>query len=286
MSTDSFKASIWSATILDNFNDEMVFKNCANTDYEGEIKGKGDIVKIHSVGRVTVATYTPGVTSISPETLDGATMPFPVNQADYFAFEVDDVDAAQMQPNVMAAGMKEAAFAFANAADEYVAAKIAAGVASANIADAVVVGGSNTSAYRLLVRMQRLLNDANTPRSGRWAVGPYQLLEELLLDPRFVSFGTSSSRGTIMSGLIEELLGFKLYFSNNTPVSGSEYSLLGGCTQAVTFANNIPENSTEAYRPQDAFSDAVKGLHLYDCMVTRPKNLVKVPVTFADGLGE
>lgn len=279
MSVANFKPTIWAATILDNYNDRAVYKSLVNTDYEGEIKGVGDTVKIHSIGRVTVSTYTANSTSITPEELDGASQNLTITQADYFAFKVDDVDAAQIKANVMGAGMKEAAWGMADTADAWLAGIIDAGVATANTVDAVTVGGSDTDAYRVLVRMQRLLNDANTPKSGRWVAAPNWFLEELLLDPRFVSFGTSENRNTAMSGMIESLLGFRLEFTNNAPVTGSQYSLLGGCKEAVTFADSIPEGSPEAYRPQSSFSDAVKGLHVYGAKVTRPNNLVKVPIT-------
>ena len=37
---------------------------------------------------------------------------------------------------------------------------------------------------------------------------------------------------------------------------------------AATYAEQL--NDTEAYRPESSFSDALKGLHLYGCKVTRP----------------
>jgi hypothetical protein len=45
---------------------------------------------------------------------------------------------------------------------------------------------------------------------------------------------------------------------------------------ATTLAEQI--SSVEAYRPQDSFGDAIKGLHLYGSRVVRPEALVAVDV--------
>jgi len=52
--------------------------------------------------------------------------------------------------------------------------------------------------------------------------------------------------------------------------------LVAGHSMATTFADQI--NSIEAYRPQDSFSDALKGLHLYGAKVVRPEALVACDV--------
>ena len=41
-----------------------------------------------------------------------------------------------------------------------------------------------------------------------------------------------------------------------------------GTSHAITFASQI--NKVEPFRPQDSFSDAVKGLQVYGAKVVRP----------------
>ena len=43
---------------------------------------------------------------------------------------------------------------------------------------------------------------------------------------------------------------------------------------AVAFDEQI--NKVEAYRPQDAFEDALKGLYVFGALVTRPKEIVVI----------
>ena len=50
MTLNNFIPQIWSARLLQNLNEAHVFANLVNRDYEGEIKGVGDTVKINAIG--------------------------------------------------------------------------------------------------------------------------------------------------------------------------------------------------------------------------------------------
>lgn len=54
--------------------------------------------------------------------------------------------------------------------------------------------------------------------------------------------------------------------------AASDSTLIAGHPMGLTFAEQI--NKVEAFRPQDSFSDAIKGLHLYGAKVVRPEALV------------
>ena len=73
--------------------------------------------------------------------------------------------------------------------------------------------------------------------------------------------------------------GFKVSESNNVPVSGSAYTVIAGYRGAATYAEQI--NDPVGYAPEDAFSEAMKGLHLYGAKVTRPYALASVVATSA-----
>ena len=42
-------------------------------------------------------------------------------------------------------------------------------------------------------------------------------------------------------------------------------------SKAIAFVEQI--NKVEAYRPQDAFSDAIKGLYTFGALITRPDEI-------------
>jgi hypothetical protein len=283
MSVNNFIPTVWAASLLENLNDAHVYANCVNRDYEGEIKDAGDTVRINSIGRVTIGTYTKNTWNLTPEVLDGAGQTLTITESDYFYFGIDDVDKAQAKGDFRSKAMREAAWGMADEVDTFLAALIAAGVASEGQLDARVLGtgGGDLDAYELLVDMGTRLDEMNTPRNDRWLVAPPWFMGILLKDPRFTSFGTAANLSTAMQASIKTMSGFDLMYSNNVPVSGDAYTLLGGYKGAATFANSVPEGQPEAFRSHDGFADVVRGLHVYGAKVTRPDNLVSCAVTKA-----
>jgi biopolymer transport protein ExbD len=103
-----FRPTIWASKLIVDVDEAFVFANLANRDYQGEITGKGNIVKINEIGSITVNDYTENA-DITIQTLTGAQKELVIDQAKYFAFNVDDVLAAQANVNVMSAAMQKAA---------------------------------------------------------------------------------------------------------------------------------------------------------------------------------
>ena len=120
MALDQFKPTIWSRRFIVNTDKALVFRNVVNRNYEGEIR-YGNILKINEIGDVTVSDYSAS-SGVSWQDVDDAQKTLIIDQKKYFAFAVDDVDAVQMNVNVMDGVMQKAAFAVANEIDEYIAA--------------------------------------------------------------------------------------------------------------------------------------------------------------------
>ena len=284
MSLDNYIPAIWAAALLENLNDKHVYASCYNHDFEGDISSVGDSVRINTIGRVTIGTYTKNSTTITAETLDDAQQTLMITESKYFAFEIDDIDKVQQKPKAMGNAMLEAAWGLADTADAFLATQLTASVASGNLltaATSVGTGATDNDAYEILVDLGVKL-DENNAGEDRWVVIPPWFHGMLLKDPRFVSFGTPENRKSIRNGSVGQTInGFTVKVSNNVPVSGSAYDVLAGYTGAATFAEQIPEGSPEAYRPEGAFSDALKGLHLYGAKITRPNALSKIVATSA-----
>lgn len=274
MSIDTFIPEVWSKKLLTSLKNAHVFASLCNTDYEGEIAEQGDTVRINSIGRPTIATYTKGVTSIVPEQLTTAQRSLVVDQAKYFAFEVDDVDRRQAAGDVLPEALNEAAYGLRDVADQYIEELMRAGVQASNALGAVSVPAASPQyAYeKILVPLKVVLDEANVPTDGRWVVVPAWLHGMLLLDNRFVDASASGSADALRNGFVGRAAGFDIHVSNNLPVvTGDDSSVIAGHRMATSYAEQI--NKTEAYRPQDSFSDAVKGLHLYGAKVVRPNCL-------------
>src|SRR4051812_16225520 len=101
MAIQKFRPEIWSANLLVALRASLVYSAFTNRDYEGEIAEAGDTVRITSIGRPSIQTYTPNNTVITPEQVNDSQRTLVVDQSKFFAFAVDDVDARQAKGNVL-----------------------------------------------------------------------------------------------------------------------------------------------------------------------------------------
>ena len=281
MALDNFIPELWSAELLVNLKNQLVFGNplVINRNYEGEVSRFGDTVRINSIGAVSVSSYTKNSNHSAPETLSDSQMVLTIDQAKMFNFQIDDVDRAQQNPKLMSAAMFEAAFALANEADTHIANLLDAGVPSGNVLTDVAYDNTFEDYYEALVDLGVKLDENNAPASGRWAIMKPSVVGVLRKDDRFVSFGTEANRAVAAggTGVLGTVAGFNILVSNKVPTGdGGNPQILAGHNMAATFADQI--ESIEAYRPELRFADAMKGLHVYGSKVVRPELLAKVEV--------
>ncbi len=285
MALDNFIPELWSAELLVNLKNQLVWASdsIVNRNYEGEVSRFGDTVRINSIGAVSVSDYVKNSNHAAPETLSDSQMVLTIDQAKMFNFQIDDVDRAQQNPKLMSAAMREAAYALANTTDDFVSALINSAVPAANTltdVDADAADGSEDErVYRALVDLSVKLDENNTPTDGRYAVMKPVLVGKLRKDDRFVSFGTEANRAVAGGGtaVLGTIAGFTIVVSNKVPAGdGTNPQIIAGHNWASTFADQI--ESLEAYRPELRFADAMKGLHVYGGKVIRPELLAKVEV--------
>lgn len=271
MAITYFIPEVWSATLQSSLKKVSVFTQpgVCNRNYEGEISGAGDTVKITSISRPTIATYTKNSTTITPETLTDAQRSLLIDQSKYFSFEVDDIDLRQAKAGgaLMSEAAAEAAYGLADVADQYVAA-LYSGVDSANAISTYSVTTA-AKAVEQLVALKVKLDNANVPSAGRYVIVPPWYHGLLLLDDRFVRADASGTTDALRNGVMGRAFGFDVYVSNNCiNVTGDDWIVQAGIPSAITFAESILK--VEAYRPENAFSDALKGLHVYGAKLVRP----------------
>ncbi|HET9109672.1 MAG TPA: hypothetical protein VFN78_02490 [Ktedonobacterales bacterium] len=300
MSLNSFIPELWSDELLVALRKELVFANLCNRDYQGEISRMGDTVRISGIGDVTISNYTKDTDISAPQALTDAQTMLVINQAKYYNFEVDDVDAAQQQPKVMQEAMSRAAYGIALGMDSFLAgfytdvpAANAIGTSGSPVTPALGTQaniGGGTTVYDYLVVLNQYLTQNLVQKSGRWAVVPPWVTTLLTQDIRFTSFNTPEANARIATGMgdasrgqsgdayIGRINGMDIYESNNAAhlggtvgQAGSQDVVLAGHNMALSFAEGLTK--TEAYRPPYRFADAVKGLCLYGAKTVRPQAL-------------
>jgi hypothetical protein len=276
-----FRPEIWSARLLVALRQNLVYSAFVNRDYEGDIANAGDTVRITSVGRPTIKTYVPNSTTISFDQVTDSQRTLVIDQSDYFAFGVDDVDARQALGGVMAQEMDEAAFAEANKIDQYIA-SFYTSIQTANVLSPVSItasSGANDLYDKVLVPLKIKLDQANVAAQGRSVAISPAAHGLLLRDNRFVANAANNVSSALQNGSVGQAAGFDILLSNQTPTTGSDSIVIAGNNRAITFAEQIAH--VEALRPQNNFSDAVKGLFLYGAKVIRPDSLASVSVTIS-----
>ena len=274
MAITHFIPELWSAQLLSSLKKNLVAASPAivNRSWEGEIKAKGDRVRITSVGRPTIKNYTRNSNIDDPEELTDAQRVLICDQQKYDHFGIDDVDKFQAAGNLMSEAMDESAYAFADEIDSFVighytdvAAGNALGATQCTTADKVI---------GMLIALRAKLNASNVPSAGRYCLMP-DFCTSLLLASATINANaaaTTLSKEAIENGAITRLFGFDIYESNNLPnTAGDDWLTLAGVARAITFAEEFTE--FVAYKPEKRFGDAIKTLYVYGAKVVYPSAL-------------
>jgi len=269
MSTQNFIKSVWIANMLDRMKKAHVYAALANTNYQGSLHSLGDRVKIQMIGDVTINDYTRGKTLVLQEVQD-AQSELIADQAHDFNFSLNDVDAVQEKTELIRGYTDSAAYGLRDKVDLYFAGQHAkAGyqnyatgttpwdVTSANVEDAI-----------LSVKAQMGSNDIQT--EGRFMIVPEWFHNKLIL----AGLASESDTNALWTnGQVARVFGFDIFLSNNVShtvvATGDHAKIFAGIKgQSFSFAEVITE--VEAYRPDQSFSDAVKGLYVYGGKIMRP----------------
>lgn len=279
MAITNFIPEVWSASILEALRAKLVFPSLCNRDYEGAVREAGDTVHITGYDDVTVKKYTSGTNITVDAVTDANKGTLTIDQSDYFAFKVNDLDKVQAKADLTGNFTNSAAYNMALNVEKYISGLMD----KAATAPAKTISVTTPSdAYLAVVEARKQLDKQNVPTEGRWIVVSPDFYALLLQDSRFIE-GTEAGHNTLLNGVVGSVSGFTVVESNNVPtVSGkpSKQSIIAGTNAATTFAQQV--NKVEAMRMQDDFADMVRGLDLYGGLVVRPECLTKVVLTLGD----
>jgi hypothetical protein len=96
----NFSPVIYSQKVQKAFRNTSVVEDITNTDYMGEIASYGDSVKIIKEPEITVSDYARG-TAVAAQNLSDADFSLVIDQANYYMFKIDDIEAAHSHVNFM-----------------------------------------------------------------------------------------------------------------------------------------------------------------------------------------
>lgn len=105
----NFSPVIYSQKVQKEFRKSSVVEDITNNDYFGEIASYGDSVKIIKEPEITVSDYARG-TAVAAQDLADAEFSLIIDQANYFMFKIDDIEAAHSHVNFMDLATDRAAY--------------------------------------------------------------------------------------------------------------------------------------------------------------------------------
>ena len=221
MAITKFQPTVWSAQLLGILDSSLVYAGapCVNRNYEGEISGYGDTVKVVSIGDPSIVDYAKN-TDLTVQALTDAEQNLLIDQAKAFAFEIDDIDMRQARSGgaLMSEAARRAAYGLRDAADKFVAGRMAAGALPANKLTLVDVSSTASNLYdKLIVEAWVKLTQNDVPTEGRFLVVDPAAYGKLLLDSRFIKANESGTTEGLRNGLVGRAGGFTILVSNNAP---------------------------------------------------------------------
>lgn len=112
-----FSPTVFSMKAQMAFRKKAVALGIFNSEYFGEIKNYGDTVRILKEPEINVNVYARG-TQIVPQDLTDEEFQLTIDQANYFAFKLDDIEIQQAHHDWMKMATNRAAYKMADEMDE------------------------------------------------------------------------------------------------------------------------------------------------------------------------
>lgn len=263
----NFQQTIWSKSILRSLEKITSLRNHCNFQYEKESKNAKE-VKILSVNRPTIRTYVPG-TALERESVADSSQLLKLDQYRYFNFEVEDIVKAQSVPGLMEALTDEAGKGLALEGDKYVAEVVKTAVDGGEVEASEVISLTKTNAVSSVEDGFAVLygKDCKVSDTFYLEVAPKvfttyrQSLTEL----------STNNPEILKKGAVGRINNAYVCIENCLPEAEGAYYNILRTDKAVAFAEQI--DKIEKYRPEDAFTDAVKGLYVFGAKVVRPDEI-------------
>jgi hypothetical protein len=272
---------IYSQKVQKFFRTASVVEDITNTDYAGEIENYGDTVNIIKEPTISVNSYVRGG-HIAIQNLADDQLQLVVDQANAFAFKVDDIEERQSHVNWESLATSSGAYALKDSYDANVIAAMLSGAGTTVGSDGsgtdIGFGTGETDPLNAMANCAKRLHGADNPTENRWFLASPEWYEQLaqasakLMDASVTGDAKSELRnGRVTAGQIQ---GFKCYMTNNFAASTTSnyYKVLWGHMSSTATANAIAK--TEVIRDPDSFADVVRGLHVFGRKVLRSAGLM------------
>jgi len=282
-----FIPEIWSGQLVEKFYDTTVLAAISNTNYEGEIKNKGDTVKIRTKPTITINDYRADG-DLDIERPQGSVVDLLIDKGKYFNLILDDVMEIQSDIDQMSMWADDASEQFKITVDTDVLAGLLGTAATANKGatagrisgdinlgittdplDLVAAspGAGEVEVLDAILRMGQALDEQNIPETGRWLVMPAWAATLIKRSELRQAYLSGDSVSMLRNGRVGMVDRFTLYTSNLLPsgvaagLAAGEYAMYAGHSHGLTFATQFTK--VETIRSERTFGSLLRGLQVY-----------------------
>lgn len=274
MSIQSSIPKLVSTKLLMMLHNELIAKKICTMDTASQITKQGDTVTFPGLAKPTISAYTG---TITPQTLQDAGVTLVIDQKNYYAFYVDDIEAFQSVIDLKGTSISEAGYGLLDTADKYVLGLYAGAKTTVTATVSETIALSTTST------VCRKLEEANVRPNQRWMVIPPWYKEKLVL---------AGVKFQILNGVEGSKDGLSwakewdtdFYVSNNLTTTGAEGSYttecMAGSYNSIVYAEQILKSR---FIPEvaGAFAAQCDGLHVFGAKMVKPDEVVRVTATQA-----
>lgn len=268
-----FQRTVWSQSILRSLETITSLRNHCDFKYEKDSENAKEI-KILSVNRPTIRQYNPGTALVRESAADSSQMLL-LDQYYYFNFEVEDIVKAQSVPGLMEALTDEAGKGLALEGDKYVATIIKSAADADEITSGSAVALSTAKVKAAVEDGFATLYGNNCKISDTYYL---ELAPKVFTTYRQELTELSTNNPEIIKkGAVGKVNNAFVCIENCLPVDGTTTYNVLRTNKAIAFAEQIEK--VEHYRPEDAFTDAVKGLYVFGAKIVRPEEIYVLKTT-------
>lgn len=277
---------IFAATLLEEIKNLLVYGKIAYKKHSGEIKEKGDRIKLKGYGGVDINDYAPGDAAwdaanpngITYQDVQAAAMFLDVDHAKDYGIKLHDITELQSDPAARVHYAKEAAYGLVREVDLFLAGLYTQSAFGTYVLKHTGMTTALITSY--IGELWDALSGVNIQKKFI-TIPPWVALKLLLAG----ILKAEDLKGELKNGFIGKVLQFDMYMSNNTPAltpvtAGYKRNIImAGSYQAIAFVDQMTE--AESLRSQGYFADLVRGLHVWGGRVVKPKELFYLDLEFA-----
>jgi hypothetical protein len=268
----AFIPELWDASVYRTLEDNLVMKKICNLKPTKDIQKAGDTIYFSGLADPSVADYAGTLTY---ENLTDEQIPLLIDRQKSYAFKVTDIEQAMANVDLKGSQAERAAYVLKDTCERDVFQNVITAAGAGTVTDtscdsATILGDVALAAQYLM--------ENNVKQNNMWMVIPPWVMIKLKLAG--VSF--SINEGINGKGGLQwtKDLGFDLFVTNTiynsaaTPVS----ECLAGSYQSIGFAEKLMKS--RAMELEDSFATGLSGLLVYGFKVLKPKELVRMTLTY------